>query len=89
MKLAEFAALCQTTLVVQSGFNGKILCRRFDPKKHAALGEREVLHAWADIQTSRHWEGHAEAVIMVYVDGAEECDKEMQRRMNHEPYCNG
>lgn len=79
MTLAEFASLCSTPICVKSGFNGKILCFKFNPKKHTTLGEREVLSAWADIQVSPHWQGHAQSVIMVYVDGKPECDKTMLR----------
>lgn len=75
MTLAEFASLCTTPVCVKSAFNGKTLCYKFEPKKHATLGEREVLSAWADIQTSPHWRGHAQSVIMVYVDGKPEYDK--------------
>lgn len=72
MTLAEFASLCTTPVCVKSGFNGKILCFKFNPEKHTTLGEREVLSAWADIQVSSHWQGHAQSVIMVYVDGKPE-----------------
>lgn len=72
MTLAEFASLCTTPVCVKSGFNGKILCFKFNPKKHTTLGEREVLSAWADIQVSSHWQGHAQSVIMVYINGKPE-----------------
>lgn len=79
MTLAEFASLCTTPVCVKSGFNGKTLCFKFNPKKHTTLGEREVLSVWADIQVSSHWQGHAQSVIMVYVDGKPECEKTMLR----------
>lgn len=79
MTLAEFASLCNTPVCAKSAFNGKTLCYKFESKKHATLGEREVLSVWADIQTSSHWKGHAQSVIMVYVDGKPEYDKTMVR----------
>lgn len=75
MTLAEFASLCTTPVCVKSAFNGKTLCYKFESKKHATLGEREVLSAWADIQTNSHCRNYAQSVIMVYVDGKPEYDK--------------
>lgn len=79
MTLAEFASLCSTPICAKSGFNGKTLCLRFNPKKHTAIGAREVLSIWADIQVSPHCQGHAQSVIIVHVDGKPECDKAMGR----------
>lgn len=79
MTLAEFASLCTTPVCAKSGFNGKTLCHRFNSKEHTSIGEREVLSLWADIQTSSHWKGHAQSVIMVYVDGKPEFEKTMLR----------
>lgn len=75
MTLAEFASLCTTPVCVKSGFNGF----KFNAEKHTILGEREILSVWADIQVSSHWQGHAQSVIMVYVDGKPECEKTMVR----------
>lgn len=80
MTLAEFASLCNTPVCAKSAFNGKTLCYKFESKKHATLGEREVLSVWAEIQTNPHCRDYAQSVIMVYVDGRPECDKTMVRK---------
>ena len=40
-----------TTLEVKDGYDGKILCRNYDEKKHAEIGKRKVLYFWAEIKT--------------------------------------
>lgn len=39
----------ETSLKVLSAYNGKLLCSKFNEKKHAKIGEREVVKAWAEI----------------------------------------
>lgn len=45
---------CRCDLRVLSGYNGKVICERFDPKKHTEIGEREILSYWADEEITRH-----------------------------------
>ena len=40
-------------VTVKSGYNGKVLCYAFNPKKHKELAKREVLSMWADIKKTK------------------------------------
>lgn len=74
MKVAELAQVAQTSMKVMSAYNGKVLCQRFDPKKHKAIGEREVASVWADLVILKDVFGNqAKPIICVYADGTEEC----------------
>lgn len=44
---------CESDLKVLSGYNGKVLCRRFNPKKHTEIGEREISSYWAEEEVTR------------------------------------
>lgn len=62
---------------VRSGFNGKMLCRNFDPKKHNEIGERELVSMWADTKKHRNDPGAPVCpVLCCYVDGRPEYEKE-------------
>lgn len=76
MTLAEFAKICSAPLCAKSGFNDKILCRRFNPEKHTELGKREVVAVWAEIVATKSiaFTNSAQPVLMVYVDGKPEYD---------------
>ena len=64
-------------LTVKSGYNGKVLCYAFNPKKHEELAKREVLSMWADIKkTSNEPGAWAQPVICCFIDGAIEREKE-------------
>ena len=49
MKLNELEANINihSLLEVRSGYNGKVLCRNFDRKKHIEIGERELVSLYA------------------------------------------
>ena len=62
---------------VRSGFNGKILCRNFDPKKHNDIGERELISVWADTKKHSNDPGApVRPVLCCYVDGRSEYERE-------------
>lgn len=62
---------------VRSGFNGKVLCRNFDPKKHSEIGERELVSMWADTKKHRNDLGAPVCpVLCCYVDGRPEYERE-------------
>lgn len=70
---------CQCSLKVMSAYNGKILCKSFNPKnpKHADFGTREVVSIWSEIVTrSNGYNNCASAQLCVYVDGKPEYDAE-------------
>lgn len=81
MKVIEFyEEYCQGKLKVMSAYNGKILCKRFDPEKHIEVGERELSTIWAEIEAPKHggFNQFAMPIIFAYVDGSVEYEKEHQ-----------
>ena len=75
LTVGDFAKICQTDIKVMSGFNGKILCKRFNPQKHTEIAEREVVAVWSEIRANKAmgYSNVAFAEICVYVNGAKEC----------------
>lgn len=79
MKLKELyeGVNCYSPVEVRSGFNGKMLCRNFDPKKHSEIGERELISVWADTKKHSNDPGAPVCpVLCCYVDGRPEYEKE-------------
>lgn len=71
---------CKSKLRVKSGYNSKILCHQYDPKKHIEIGKRKMLCFWADIQvTNSGFGNYAQPYICCYVDGSEEYRKEQKK----------
>ena len=77
LTVGDFAKICQTDIKVMSGFNGKVLCKRFNPKKHIEIASREIVSVWSEIRVSKHigYSNAAFAEICVYVNGKKECDE--------------
>ena len=77
LTVGDFAKICQTDIKVMSGFNGKVLCKRFNPKKHTEIANREIVSVWSEICVSKPmgYSNEAFAEICVYVDGKNECDE--------------
>lgn len=62
---------------VRSGFNGKILCRNFDIKKHGEIGNRKLLSMWADTKKySNDPVASICPILCCYVDGRPEYERE-------------
>ena len=75
-ELYEIGVRFYSLVEVRSGYNGKILCQNFDPKKHSEIGERELLAMWADIKKPSKSPGTAVyPVLCCYVDGGPEYEK--------------
>lgn len=73
------------TVEVKSGFNGNVLCRRFNPNKHAEVGKRKILDIWAEIRTNGcSFSNRAIPIICVYVDGEVEHNATVKKRMKAE-----
>lgn len=75
MTVAEFYKYIphSATVEVKSGFNGRVLCRNFNPNKHAEIGKRRILDIWAEIRTiGDTFCNRAIPIICVYVDGYDE-----------------
>ena len=76
MTVAKLDKVTQRPLKVMSGFNGKVLCHRFNEKKHPAIGAREVVSLWAEIAViNSGFSSSATATLCVYVNGHEEAAK--------------
>lgn len=84
MTLQEFRKYhCQSELKVMSGYNGKVLCKDFNEKKHAHLADREVHSVWAECVATKGlaFGNIAKPIICCYVDGKEEAEKALAERM--------
>ena len=77
MTVKEFSELTHTPIEVKSGFNGKLLCKRYDAKKHQEISDREVTSIWAEIRASNSggYSSYASPAICVYVHGGKECEQ--------------
>lgn len=75
-----FKYYCKNDLKVMSGYNGKILCKRFNPKKHVEIGKREIVAVWAEIETEKQhgfgYKHYATPIICAYAEGYIEYEKE-------------
>lgn len=78
MTVDELSVLCRSELKVLSGYNGIVLCKSFDPKKHIKIGEREVISIWAECRTNKNmsYGNIAIPIVCVYAEGREEYEKE-------------
>ena len=82
MTVAELREITAGTIMVKSGFNSKVLCRNFDPKKHEAIGGRTVRRIWSEIKVNENsvFGNTAAPIICVYVNG--DVEYEEYRRAN-------
>lgn len=68
---------CPSKIKVLSAYNGKVLCKRYDPEKHSEIGKRELRTFWADMEVSRcGFSTYAYPIICCHADGKPEYDKE-------------
>lgn len=84
MTLQEFREYhCRSELKVMSAYNGKVLCKDFNEKKHAHLADREVHSVWAECVSTKGlgFGNIAKPIICVYVDGKPEAEKALAERM--------
>ena len=74
MTVREFSDLCNIKIKVMSAYNGKILCKAFNPEKHTEIGEREVISIWCEIEATKPsgYYNIALPVMCVYANGAKE-----------------
>ena len=77
LTVGDFAKICQTDIKVMSGFNGKVLCKQFNPKKHTEIASREIVSVWSEIEASKSmgYRNFAHGNICVFVNGAKECNE--------------
>ena len=71
LTVGDFAKICRTDIKVMSGFNGEVLCERFNPRTHTEISGREIISIWSEIRASKPigYSNAAFAEICVYVDG--------------------
>lgn len=74
MTVREFSDLCHSKIKVMSAYNGKILCKAFNPEKHTEICEREVISIWCEIEATKPsgYYNIASPVMCVYADGIKE-----------------
>lgn len=75
MTLAQFhGQYAHSPIKVMSGYNGKVLARRYDPEKHQQFSEREVISIWSELYTkdSGGWSQSIYPILCVHVNGREE-----------------
>ena len=71
LTVGDFAKICRTDIKVLSGFNGEVLCERFNPRTHTEISGREIISIWSEIRAKpMGYSNAAFAEICVYVDGA-------------------
>lgn len=78
--LGELYNLCNTrstVILAKSGFDGRILCKRFNPKKHAHLAQREVTAMWAGVEKVS--DSFVRPIIECYLYGAPEYEQKYGR----------
>lgn len=87
MTVREFSQrYCHGTLRVYSGFNGKLLCKNFNPNKHFKTGEREIIAVWAEIVAGKMqgFRQKIEPVTCVYVHGDMEAEERLRRAQKND-----
>jgi len=70
MIIKELAELTNSVIKVKDGWDGKVLCYRYQVDKHNHLADREVLGVWAEIDVAKRTHGFdsfAKPIICVYV----------------------
>lgn len=79
-ELYQLTNHARTTICAMSAFNGKILCKKFDPKKHPDLADREVISVWPSLKICKGIFGDsAQPVIECYLQGSPEYNKTFGR----------
>lgn len=75
MTVKEFSEIARSPIEVKSGYNGKLLCKAYNSKKHSIISGREVTAVWSEIRASNGsgYDNYAKPVICVYVFGDLEC----------------
>ena len=80
MILAELAKLAEYGhghIEVKSGYNGKVLCKKFNEKKHQTLAKREVLSFWPEIKIDRG--RYCYPIVCCFVDGLQEYEEDHKK----------
>lgn len=78
MTVNELSKLAKSQIEVRSGYDGRMLCKAFNSKRHSNIAEREVTSVWTEIRVINGggYDSFARPVICVFVYGDAEYDYE-------------
>ena len=85
MTLEKLALFTRSPIKVMSGFNDKVLAKRYDSERHSHIANREVVSIWSEVALSNSggFSQYIHPIICVHVNGHEEYVKEMARRADN------
>ena len=71
MKVKEFYKYIKAPLKIISGFNGKVLCRNYQPRLHdEKFGDRIITNVWSEVEIKDKPFGNViTPIIVCYVHG--------------------
>lgn len=73
-----YKCFAHSPIKVMSGYNGKVLAKRYNPKKHKHISDREVTSVWSEMEVSKSggFSQIALPMLCIYVNGKEEYEAE-------------
>ena len=78
LELSKLNDCNRARIEVKSGYNGKVLCKRFNEKKHESIADRQVLSFWPEIRVENG--NYCYPIICCFVEGLKELEQELKRR---------
>jgi len=74
MTVKELYEYTKSPMEIKSGYNGKLLCKRYVAKKHTDISDRQVSSVWTEIRVSNSggYSSMAIPIVCVYVTGEKE-----------------
>ena len=78
LELSKLNDCNRARIEVKSGYNGKVLCKRFNEKKHESIADRQVLSFWPEIRIENG--DYCYPIICCFVEGLKELEQELARR---------
>lgn len=78
--LGDFRKITEGRIEVKSAYNGKILCKDFDGRKHKNLCGRKIISIWSEIRATKSegFSNIARPTICVFVSGKEEFEEDLR-----------
>ena len=78
LELSKLNDCNRARIEVKSGYNGKVLCKRFNEKKHESIADRQVLSFWPEIRVENG--NYCFPIICCFVEGQKELEQELAKR---------
>ena len=77
--VGEFNKIAHGKIEVRSAYNGKILCKDFNPRKHEDISLRKITSVWGDVRIINNlgFGNIAKPVLCVYVLGDKEYEEDL------------